>query len=289
MSHSPPLQSVWLHGLTGSKNAAADVRQILGKRKLLRPGMRLDGPGTEFIVGTCMPPPGGRYDEGSTEVMFGDKALKVFQKVHVLPYQDTFKYNYDHMYREHMVPYFHTRQAGEFTEGYDFSHQGVRFQVVGVQPDKSYGVVGKDTEIFYEGPAIERKVLEKLHVLPMRDGLPERYMATKLSLDAEALMNDYVRPYFDMRSQPVKTGDSMDIEGVTFKVMSCKPAAGGGVGPDTELSCSGVALKPAASGPAAKSSAISKALAKAKAKGRGKGGGGADAATDSGNGNCVLS
>ena len=51
---------------------------------------------------------------------------------------------------------------GEFTKGFEFSFDGVRFQVIGVLPEDSYGVVGHDTEIFYEGPEIERKVLERL-------------------------------------------------------------------------------------------------------------------------------
>lgn len=42
-------------------------------------------------------------------------------------------------------------------------------EVVGVLPENSYGVVGHDTEIFYEGPEIERKVLERLQLIPFEE------------------------------------------------------------------------------------------------------------------------
>ncbi|CAK0823799.1 unnamed protein product, partial [Prorocentrum cordatum] len=107
--------------------------------------------------------------------------------------QDTFKYNDDYMFNEHIVPFFHTAQVGEFTTGYDFAHKGVRFSVMGVLPEDSYGVVGRMTEVYYEGPAIQRKVLHRLQVVPFEDGLPERYRPTRLSLDEAALLQDYVR------------------------------------------------------------------------------------------------
>ncbi|CAE8602150.1 unnamed protein product, partial [Polarella glacialis] len=176
-------------------------------------------------------------------VILADQVLKVFQKVHVLPYQDTFKYNYDFMYHEHLVPYFQTAQVGEFTEGFDFAQNGVRFSVISVEPKDSYGVVGQATDIFYEGPAIERKVLDRLQLVPFELGLPEKYRPTRLSLDEAALLRDYVRPYFQQRSAPVSMGQAIHIQGVKFKVVACRPSEGGGVGKDTELACQGVALK----------------------------------------------
>eukprot|EP00929_Paragymnodinium_shiwhaense_P027113 TRINITY_DN15990_c0_g1_i2.p1 TRINITY_DN15990_c0_g1~~TRINITY_DN15990_c0_g1_i2.p1 ORF type:complete len:234 (+),score=64.51 TRINITY_DN15990_c0_g1_i2:462-1163(+) len=198
------------------------------------------------------------------QVILGDKALTVFKKVHVLPYKDTFTYNYDFMYHHHLVPYFETGQTGEFTTGFEFHNNGVRFQVVGVQPENTHGVVGKNTEVFYEGPAIERKVLERLHLLPFEAGLPDRYRPTRLTLDDKGLVRDYVRPHFEQRSAEVAPGEIIDIKGVSFKVIACRPTDGGGVGKDTELVCNGVALKPAAS---------AKAKGKAKAKATAGGGG----------------
>ena len=185
--------------------------------------------------------------------------------------QDTFKYNFDHMYHNHIVPYFQTQQVGEFTKGFEFSYESVRFQVVGVQPEDSYGVVGHSTEIFYEGPEIERKVLQRLQLLPFEDGLPEKYRPNKLSLDEPGLLRDYVKPYFAQRSADVRAGDVLQIRELRFKVVATRPSEGGGVGKDTELACQGVALrehfKPQPRGQP-KGKATAKAAAKAAASSR---------------------
>ncbi|CAE8639768.1 unnamed protein product, partial [Polarella glacialis] len=109
------------------------------------------------------------------------------------------------------------------------------FSVISVEPKDSYGVVGQATDIFYEGPAIERKVLDRLQLVPFELGLPEKYRPTRLSLDEAALLRDYVRPYFQQRSAPVSMGQAIHIQGVKFKVVACRPSEGGGVGKDTEL------------------------------------------------------
>ena len=175
------------------------------------------------------------------------------------------------MYHNHIVPYFQTGQIGEFTKGYEFSFQGVRFQVVGVSPEDSYGVVGSETEIFYEGPEIEWKVLDRLQLLPFEQGLPEKYRPSKLSLDEQGLLKDYVRPYFEQRSTPIKAGDIVEIRNVKFKVITTRPSEGGGVGKETELACQGVALKesfqpPAGAGSKAAAKTAAKTAAKAAAK-----------------------
>ncbi|CAJ1403253.1 unnamed protein product [Effrenium voratum] len=184
-------------------------------------------------------------------------------------------------YHNHIVPYFQSSQVGEFTKGFDFSHDGVRFQVVGVLPEDGYGVAGQSTEIFYEGPEIERKVLERLHALPFEDGLPEKYRPSKLSLDEAALLRDFLRPYFGQRSATVKANDVLEIQGVKFKVISTRPTEGGGVGKDTELVCQGVALRESFQ-PAARSKA--KAAAKPGAKPAAK----AAAAAASSDGQCRV-
>lgn len=238
------LRRLTVHGLAGARNEEEGVLQALSDQGTLSSGLRLDGPGVEFIVGNCEPATGS-FDRARTEVIMADQVLKVFQKIHVLPYQDTFKYNYDYMYNEHIVPYFHTCQVGEFTVGYDFAHAGVRFTVVGVLPEKAYGVVGQSTEIFYEGPPVERQVLERLQLLPFEEGLPEKYRPSKLTLDGEALLRDHVRPHFEQRSATVAPGDVLPLNGIRFKVVACRPSQGGGVGRDTELICQGVALREA--------------------------------------------
>ncbi|CAJ1403252.1 unnamed protein product [Effrenium voratum] len=131
-------------------------------------------------------------------------------------------------YHNHTVPYFQSSQVGEFTKGFDFSHDGVR---------TAYGVAGQSTEIFYEGPEIERKVLERLHALPF-EACREKYRPQQA-----ALLRDFLRPYFGQRSATVKANDVLEIQGVKFKVISTRPTEGGGVGKDTELVCQGVALR----------------------------------------------
>lgn len=261
----PPLQSVMVHKLVGCTNAADDIRQVLNERGNLTAGQRLDGPGVELIVGACQPAK-GRYNLQNTAVTVGDTPLKVFEKIRVLPYKDTFAYNYDHMYHDHLVPYFQHEQIGEMSEGFDFSHNGVRFQVIGVEPAKSFGVVGQATTVFYEGPPIDRKVCERVQLLPYEDGLPERYRPTKLTLNEKGLLSDYLKPYFEQRSAQVATGDALEINGARFKVIATRPSDGGGVGKDTELVCQGVALRENFGAKSAASKAKAKPGAKAKAQ-----------------------
>ena len=73
--------------------------------------------------------------------------------------------------------------------------------------------------------------------------MPEKYRPSKLSLDEAGLLRDFVRPYFEQRSTSIKAGDIVEIRKVKFKVITTRPAAGGGVGKETELACQGVALK----------------------------------------------
>jgi len=250
------LTRIFVHCLAGHSNTPDAIKDTLRAAEMLKPGMRVDGPGAEVIVGSCEPVSGGRLD-ARTEVTVGTEVLSVFDKVHVLPYKDTFKFNYDHMYHNHIAPYFHTCQVGEFSSGFDFAHEGVRFSVVGVVPEGVYAVVGCNTQVFYEGPPIERDILHSANLVPYQEGLHERYRPTTLSLDSEALLRDYVRPYFAQRSAKIVPGDVLEIKGVRFKVTGCAPSTGGGVGRGTQLECKGVALK--------ESFAKSKAKAKAKA------------------------
>mmetsp|Transcript_14841 Transcript_14841/g.42768 ORF Transcript_14841/g.42768 Transcript_14841/m.42768 type:complete len:285 (+) Transcript_14841:58-912(+) len=260
-----PLKGVLIHLLAGAKNEEAAVVDALVEQGTLSTGLRVDSGDVEFIVGTCDPEV-GQYVKGRTEVIVGDQTLRVFKKVHVLPYLDTFAYNNDLMYFENIKPYFDTKQRGEFSVGFDFAYKGVRFSVVGTEPADSFGVVGRDTIVFYEGPAIERSVLDRVQLVPFEDGLPEKYRPTKLSLDEQGLVRDYLRPYFEQRSAVVAPGEVLEIQGVRFKVVATRPSSGGGFGRDTELACQGVALRAAFStDPAAKAKAKGKAKAKAGA------------------------
>eukprot|EP00927_Polykrikos_kofoidii_P062030 TRINITY_DN56858_c0_g1_i1.p1 TRINITY_DN56858_c0_g1~~TRINITY_DN56858_c0_g1_i1.p1 ORF type:complete len:309 (+),score=50.69 TRINITY_DN56858_c0_g1_i1:70-927(+) len=282
------LRRVIVHVLEGHRNSEADVLQALSDEGPVQTGLKIDGPNVELIVGACEPEI-GNYVSGKTEVIQADKALRVFEKIHVLPYKDTFRYNYDCMYHENIVPYFNNHQVGEFTEGFEFSSKDVRFQVIGVSPDKSFGVVGKNTEVFYEGPPIERNILGRLHLVPYEDGLPEKYRPSKLSLDDAGLIRDFVKPHFEQRSSPVKPNDVIEIKGVNFKVVACRPADGGGVGKDTEFVCQGVALKKASTPASGAGTGAAKTRAKAKAKTAAAGASQATAASDESQSKCTVS
>lgn len=252
-----PLKTLRIHGLQGSRNNDRDVYKLLLEQKVLRVGMRLDGDDVELIVSECTPEEGCCVQ--STDITFATQVIKVFEKVHVLPFRDTYKYNFDHMYNEHMVPFFNGHQNGEFTEGFEFAYKGARFRVVAVVPDKSYGIVGKGTEIFYEGVPLERVCLSKVHVLPFEEGLPEKYKTGKFSLDDVALKRDFLTSHFAQLSYDITAGETFTISDVRFKVVSTVPAKGGGFGDDTELLCQGIALK----------ERLPKASPKAKAKAKG--------------------
>lgn len=287
-----PLIFLRVHFLNSEKNEEEPVLAALADYGTLTTGLRIEADGVELIVTTCVPD-AGQYVRGKTECIAADQVLPVFQKVHVLPYKDTFRYNFDFMYHEHIVPYFNKKQAGEFTVGNDFAYDGVRFRVEGVLPENTMGVVGKDTTIFFEGDPIERQVLERLQVCPYKEGLPEKYMPNPLSLDEPALLRDYLRPYFEQRSAIVGPGETLEIQGVRFKVIALKPGGGGGVGKETELACQGVALRENFGGASAKAKAKSKASAKAGAAGssassaaQSKGGG---KGSDGKNQNCTVS
>lgn len=239
-----PLRSCFLHFFAGVPNNPSAVRLVLDERGTLQSGLKLDAPGVEFLVGECTPSV-GQYVEGKTEVIVGDEKLSIFKRVQVCPYKDTFEYSYDRMMFDYIEPYFNTQQQCNFSTGFDFAYQGRRFNVVAVDPAGTSGVVGKDTVVFFED-YIERKVLKHIQILPYETGLPEKYRPTKLSLDEEGLLRDFVRPYFEQRSSPVKKGDVLEIDGVKFKVLTLTPdpgETGAGVGSGTTFSCKGVALR----------------------------------------------
>lgn len=288
-----PLRKVVVHKLAGSANRDESIQKMLLERVALKPGLRLDSQDAELIIGVCEPTGGGQYDASATEVIVADQTLSVFEKIHVLPYKDTFKYNFDFMYNEYIKPFFEEGQSGAFTDGFDFTHDGVRFNIIGVFPEKSYGVAGKNSTIFFEGDPIEREILTKVNAVPFEDGLPEQYRPSRLKLDEVAIKRDFTGPYFEQRSAPVKLGETFEYRGVRFKIVTCTPSVGGGFGRDTELVCQGVALRETFSKSAPSSKAATRPKAKAKVKANAKvaaGGGLAGSGGAEGDGSgCTIS
>ena len=54
--------------------------------------------------------------------------------MHILPYKDTFEFNFDHMYQNHIVPYLKSKHGVPFRTGMDFTHGGARFRIVACEP-----------------------------------------------------------------------------------------------------------------------------------------------------------
>ena len=83
------LQRVTVHALASRGNAPREIQEALqGAEDDLHPGLRLEGPGVELVVGECVPS-AGRVTK-RTEVILADQVLQVFKKVHVLPYKARF-------------------------------------------------------------------------------------------------------------------------------------------------------------------------------------------------------
>jgi len=147
------LRRLQVHGLQGSENSAYGIRRTLQNQSRLFVGLRLDGDGAEFIVSSCDPAIGW-YDSTLTDVTIGDDMLPVFEKVHMLPFERAVHDARARVFREHVVPYFQRRQRGTITKGFEFTFDGVRCRVVAVSPDAMRGVVGRTTELYFNGQAI---------------------------------------------------------------------------------------------------------------------------------------
>jgi len=106
-----------LHCLEGSANDAIAIRMALRRRRAaLSAGLLLNGPDVEFIVSACEPIIGWD-EEGVTEVILGDETLRVFKKVHVLPYRHECDHDWRLLFHEYVAPFFERRRSAPCREG----------------------------------------------------------------------------------------------------------------------------------------------------------------------------
>lgn len=154
MSCAPAvLQSVVVHTLASTANQLESIRRCLLNEGVLSAGRLVNMKDVEIIIGECEPE-SGLFDPIVTEVVIDAQGpIEVFHKIHVLPVVG--RHSAAFMYFENVKPYFQERQAGKFSTGYEFAYDGVRFRVVGVEPEDTYGVVGRGTEIYCSGPPLE--------------------------------------------------------------------------------------------------------------------------------------
>ena len=62
----------------------------------------------------------------------GGGRFHTFDKIHVLPFQDTFKYNFDHLFHKMICPFFLKGAVKFVSKDYEFALNGVRFKIVDV-------------------------------------------------------------------------------------------------------------------------------------------------------------
>ncbi|CAD7964952.1 unnamed protein product [Amoebophrya sp. A25] len=174
--------------------------------------------------------------------------FETWAKLHVLPFEDTFAYNYDHMFHKQVVPFLRKSPVSFLGLHHDFAANGGRFRVEGVQLDRTgatevdknapanseaekntLAIAGHHTSVFYEGPKLRRDLLEYIHVQPYEAGLDaEFYDTTKAKnkylekaaeknknlsnlgreVDEKKLMDQLLRAYFQQRSSPLRVGES---------------------------------------------------------------------------------
>mmetsp|Transcript_23253 Transcript_23253/g.51028 ORF Transcript_23253/g.51028 Transcript_23253/m.51028 type:complete len:441 (+) Transcript_23253:179-1501(+) len=128
----------------------------------------------------------------SNTLVFADwDTTPAFEKIHIIPFQDTLPaaYEYD-IFNDYLKPYF-TRHKHLLLEVNDqFTYQGVQFKVVCTLPDRTRGRIGSNTLIYCEGvlhPSLRNllppEFVEQLSSLP-----PGLQM---LLLSTEAFANGY--------------------------------------------------------------------------------------------------
>eukprot|EP00397_Hematodinium_sp_SG-2012_P067230 GEMP01103510.1.p1 GENE.GEMP01103510.1~~GEMP01103510.1.p1 ORF type:complete len:222 (+),score=33.15 GEMP01103510.1:56-667(+) len=195
-----------IHLTDASREDESEIRALIQSVDP-RPGLCVSGKHVEFIIGMVEGNPPYAID-------IGPKRLRTFQKVHCLPFADTFKYNFDHLYNEMLVPYFAQHQTGEFGTGHEFAMKGVRFRVIGTEPEGALGVAGASTVVYFEGEPIKRPVLTLAHIVPYKSDLPAHYLSG-LMLKEDAILQDYINPYFEQNSHTLREEKTTKAASVT--------------------------------------------------------------------------
>lgn len=173
----------------------------------------------------------------STRISLVPNPLPVITKCHILPYEDAKPPNPNLIYSVYIKPYLLER-CGPLRDGFEFAFNSCRFRVMATIPAFKEGdtlYAASTTEIFHEGPPIQRPILRSVKMLPFFDTLPAGGMddATRVAI---------VRRHFEQRSMPVEVKEEIATEeGVHFRVLQCEPSRGG-VMPSTKVICDGPPL-----------------------------------------------
>lgn len=246
---SPTLLSVRLQLLAGhsdlsqafgdDKSASEVMAEALRERGggCLRPGGRFRVREDVHVAVVCTDPPdGGLFEPCSSQVVVEPERLPVFRRVHILPFKDAAPADRACTITEYIRPFFEQCGARPIMVEFEFGYAGCRFQVIGCDPPGP-ALVGPTTDVFWQGPAIERFLARRISVLPYSHTLP----SPTLGAAPADLLADYVRPYFDQRSAPLRAGDEFETRGVRFRVTHCEPP-GTGPAAGTEVLVNGQPL-----------------------------------------------
>lgn len=241
----PPLHSVRLRAVGAPPPADSErlaSAALAAYRGELRPGVRVGGTVAAVVaqffvaVVACDPPQGGYFDPAATTLTVDTQPLPTLARIHILPYLDAKPPNRNLTINEFAQPFFAANSVTMVAVDFEFGHGTCRFRVVGCDP-AGPAVVGPETEVFWEGEPIQRRLLKEVAVLPYSHTLP-RVAPGGAPPD---LFRDYIRPYFAQRSAPLHPADEFEFRGVRFRVVKCEPP-GGGPCKDTIVHTNGPAL-----------------------------------------------
>lgn len=142
--------------------------------------------------------------DANTMVYVDWDATPEFEKIHIVPFQDTLPHAYEFdVFRDYLKPYMTRNKHLRISVNDQFTYQGVQFKVVCTLPERTRGRIGRNTTIFCEGvlhPSLRNllpaELLEQLSSLPpglqmlllnteaLAGGYEERLMAVQEMLHA---------------------------------------------------------------------------------------------------------
>jgi len=97
-------------------------------------------------------PPGLGVVTKNTEIFVEWDTTPEFDKVHIVPFQDTLPRAYDFdVFHDYLKPYLQRNAHKKFCANELFTYHGVQFKLVACEPEEVHARIGKDTTIFCDG------------------------------------------------------------------------------------------------------------------------------------------
>ena len=188
----------------------------------------------DFKITACFPPAGQLTSSTVIRCMCPPPlhALTELKRLHVLPTVASLPPGgpipSQVLFHEYLKPYFIPSSSSSSSSsappqlhlsvGDTFISKGLQFKVIACVP--SDGVVTTSCDIFVEGEPL--RDVQKVAILPIYESLPNN----EKQITAEQILEKYLHPFFSGRFQTIGKNDTLDIDGVTFKVTACDPDRG---------------------------------------------------------------